>query len=71
MKKTLTRKEFLKIAGVTVGAVSGVAKLASKAQAAVKEGELEEVKSETVYSCCNMCGGQSGIECRVVNGRLV
>lgn len=69
--KTLTRKEFLKLAGVTVGAVSGVTKLASRAHAQVKVSELEQVKSETVYSCCSMCGGQSGIECRVVNGRLV
>lgn len=69
--KTLTRKEFLKLSGITVGAASAVAKLALTAQAAVKASELEQVKSETIYSCCSMCGGQSGIECRVVNGRLV
>ena len=69
--KKLTRKEFLKLAGLTAGVASGMGKLASTAKAAVKESELQEVKSEWIYSCCNMCGGQSGIKCRVVNGRLV
>ena len=69
--KTLTRKEFLKLAGVTAGAASGVAKFASTAQAKIKESELAQVKSDFIYSCCNMCGGQSGIRCRVVNGKLV
>lgn len=71
MKRKLTRKEFLKIAGVTAAAASAIGKTASVARAAIKESELAVVKSETVYSCCNMCGGQSGIECRVVDGRLV
>ena len=69
--RTLTRKEFLKLAGITVGTVSGIAKVASHAKAAVKENELEQVKSETIFSTCQMCGGQSGIMCRVVDGRLV
>ncbi len=69
--KTLTRKEFLKLTAVTAGAASTIGKLASGAQAAVKDAELEQVKSEWIYSCCNMCGGQSGIECRVVDGKLV
>ncbi len=69
--KRLTRKEFLKLAGITAGVASGVGKFTSTAKAAVKESEIEVVKSETIYSCCSMCGGQSGIECRVVNGRLV
>jgi len=67
----LSRKEFLKLAGVTAGAVSGVAKFASQAQAKVKESELERVKSEAIFSTCQMCGGQSGIMCRVVDGKLV
>jgi len=71
MMKKLTRKEFLTLAGVTAGAASGVLKLASKAQAAVKENELQQVKSETIFSTCQMCGGQSGIMCRVVDGKLV
>ena len=71
MKNKMTRKDFLKIAGATVGVATAAGKLAKTANAAVKAGELEVVKSETVYSCCSMCGGQSGIECRVVNGRLV
>ena len=69
--KTLTRKEFLKLAGVGIGAVSGAAKLTSKAQAAVKESEFAQVKSEFIFSTCQMCGGQSGIMCRVVDGKLV
>ena len=69
--KKITRKEFLKLAGVTAGAVTTAGKLASIAQAAVKESELAQVKSEWIPSCCNMCGGQSGIMCRVVDGKLV
>jgi thiosulfate reductase/polysulfide reductase chain A len=69
--KSLTRKDFLKLAGVTAGAVTGVTKFASATPATVKGNELEQVKSETVYSTCHMCGGGSGIACRVVNGRLV
>ena len=69
--KTLTRKEFLKLTGVGIGAVSGAAKLTFNAQAAVKESELAQVKSEFIFSTCQMCGGQSGIMCRVVDGRLV
>ncbi len=71
MKKTLTRKEFLKLAGVTAGTVAGVTRLASRAQAQIKESELSQAKGETVFSTCQMCGGQSGIMCRVVDGRLV
>ena len=69
--KTLTRKEFLKLAGITAGAASGVAKIASSAQAAVKESELATAKDTWIASCCHMCGGTSGILCRVVDGRLV
>jgi len=69
--KKMTRKDFLKLSGVAVGAASGVSGLAATAQAAVKESELEQVKSETIYSSCHMCGGGSGIACRVVNDRLV
>jgi len=69
--RSLTRKEFLKLAGITVGVASGVAKVASTARAAVKESELEQVKSETIFSTCQMCGGQSGIMCRVIDGKLV
>src|SRR3989304_2685788 len=67
----LTRKEFLRLAGAGAAAVAGVSQLTKTAKAAGKERELERVKTETIYSCCSMCGGQSGIECRVVNGRLV
>lgn len=71
MKKTLTRKEFLKLAGVTVGAAAGVAKLATEVGAQVKESELAQVKDKWIPSCCNMCGGQSGIICRVIDGKVV
>lgn len=69
--KTLTRREFIKLSGATAGVSTGIGRLASRALASVKESELEEVKSEWIPSCCNMCGGQSGIICRVVNGKLV
>lgn len=69
--KTLTRREFIKLTGATAGVSTGIGRIASRALASVRESELEEVKSEWIPSCCNMCGGQSGIICRVVNGKLV
>ena len=69
--KKINRREFLKLAGVTAGMVSGAAKFAKSAHAAVKKDELAQVKSDTIFSTCQMCGGQSGIMCRVVSGRLV
>lgn len=69
--KEITRRELLKIAGIAACTVSGVTKLTPRGHAEVNESELAEVKSEWIPSCCSMCGGQSGIICRVVDGKLV
>lgn len=67
----LTRRNFLQSAGGGVATVSGLAVLAPNAEGAVSQDELRVAESQWIYSCCNMCGGQSGIKCRVVNGKLV
>ena len=69
--KKLTRREFLKVSTGTAGAVLMLTELATRAQAAVKESELAQAKDTWIASCCNMCGGQSGIMCRVVDGKVV
>jgi len=66
----LTRREFLRLAGTTAVIVSGANRLSKLAWASPAQSK-PKVKEEWIASCCNMCGGQSGIICRVVNGRVV
>jgi len=65
----LTRKQFLKFAGATAAATSGTNILTRFANAFAKS--KATVKEQWIASCCNMCGGQSGIMCRVIDGRVV
>lgn len=69
----LSRRTFLK-------GTAALASLAALGYRAAPGSELDILKSasaeqlpsdEWIYSACNMCGGQSGIMCRVVNGVLV
>lgn len=69
----ISRRVFLKYAGVGASAVvlpPILPGLGRKALAAIRTGRNYE-KATRVYSCCNMCGGQSGIECLVSDGRIV
>ena len=73
-KATFTRRAFLKwsttLAGVAIA--DGLLwddKLGLFRKASAQERNLKD--GEWVYSNCNMCGGQSGIKVRVVNGRAV
>lgn len=70
------RRRFLQ-AGASVGAAAGLASLGGCGSA---EHELASNPAAAAWgrdagawipSCCNMCGGQSGILCHVVNGELV
>jgi thiosulfate reductase/polysulfide reductase chain A len=72
-KNQLTRKVFLRYAGVGAAAASlpaFVPGLGGRALAAIAPGRNYE-KAERVFSCCNHCGGQTGIECLVEGGRIV
>src|SRR3990170_8519976 len=72
--KHFTRRSFLKwssaLAGVAVS--SGLLwddRLGLFRQASAQERNLKD--GEWIYSNCNMCGGQSGIKVKVVNGRAI
>ncbi|MBI2506113.1 MAG: molybdopterin-dependent oxidoreductase [Candidatus Latescibacteria bacterium] len=70
---TIDRRQFLKYTGA--GAVAGTVspllpRLVPTASAAVP-GTKNYEGALRIPSCCNMCGGQTGIECLVVDGRVV
>ncbi len=66
------RRQFLKWATVTAGAgASGALGSLLVARAARAEGAASAPAATFVPSCCNMCGGQTGILAKVVDGRVV
>lgn len=72
--RTYSRREFLKwSSGLTAAAIAGGliwdGKLGIFREASAQEKLLKD--GEWIYSNCNMCGGQSGIKVKVVNGRAV
>ena len=72
--KTITRREFLKVIGLTSGALLGNGILGKTAKALAEKpfptkGPYEN--GQWIPSCCHMCGGTTGIMCQVVDGRLV
>ncbi|MBI5043410.1 MAG: molybdopterin-dependent oxidoreductase [Nitrospirae bacterium] len=72
--KEFTRRSFFKWASALAGAAvaSGILwddKLGLFREASAQEKSLKE--GEWINSNCNMCGGQSGIKVKVVNGRAV
>jgi thiosulfate reductase/polysulfide reductase chain A len=69
-----SRRDFLKWTSGLAGAAiaSGLiwdGKLGLFREASAQEKSLKD--GEWIYSNCNMCGGQSGIKVKVVNGRAV
>jgi thiosulfate reductase/polysulfide reductase chain A len=73
-EKEFTRRSFLKWTSALAGAAiaSGIIwddKLGLFREASAQEKYLKE--GEWIYSNCNMCGGQSGIKVKVINGRAV
>jgi thiosulfate reductase / polysulfide reductase chain A len=74
----LGRRKFLKIAGATAAAAASGAGLSGCASVGAKEHAITanaagakawgREAGEWIPSCCNMCGGQSGILAHVVNG---
>ena len=72
--KEFSRRDFLKWTSGLAGAAiaSGLiwdGKLGIFREASAQEKNLKD--GEWIYSNCNMCGGQSGIKVKVVNGRAV
>lgn len=73
MEQKISRRVFLKYAGAGASAVvlpALLPGLGKKALAAIHAGRNYE-KATRVFSCCNGCGGQTGIECFVKDGRIV
>lgn len=68
----LSRRDFLKIAGITGTALLGSGAL--KPITALAKEQLARGPYDNghwIPSCCHMCGGTTGILCQVVDGRLV
>ena len=73
-----SRKSFLAKAALGTGGLLLGSSWISKAISAGPEAFAAEVDKrydftagEWVYSACNMCGGQTGIKCQVVDGKLI
>jgi thiosulfate reductase/polysulfide reductase chain A len=65
-----SRRVFLKYAGMA-GATMCVPFGLGRSALAAAEAPQNYEKAQRIYSCCNMCGGQSGIECLVSGGRVI
>lgn len=75
------RRRFIKgaagltAAGLAAGSMSGCASFGSQEHAlrenAAAKKALGREAGKWIPSCCNMCGGQSGILCHVVDGKLL
>ncbi|MBI3269819.1 MAG: molybdopterin-dependent oxidoreductase [Planctomycetes bacterium] len=70
-----TRRGFLAKSVLGGGAAFGLSSLlgarSSEAFAAEVDRRYDIKSGDWIPSCCNMCGGQTGILCQVVDGRLV
>ena len=68
----VSRRDFLKLAGITsAGVLGGGALRPITALAAKPLAEGPYDRGSWIASCCHMCGGTTGIMCQVVDGRLV
>ncbi|MBI4317583.1 MAG: molybdopterin-dependent oxidoreductase [Chloroflexi bacterium] len=67
----LSRRRFLALSAATLGAAAGANRLVSATTAAGGAEAQAAVQDEWIASCCNMCGGTTGILCHVVDGKLV
>ena len=72
-REQTSRRIFLKYAGASASALALRPILpgsGTQALAAVQAGKNYE-RAERIPTCCNHCGGQTGIQCLVVDGRVV
>ena len=72
VKKPFTRRSFLK-GGLALGtlAATGTIFALNNDYLGVANAEGDTVEGGWIPSCCHMCGGQSGILVKVVDGRVV
>lgn len=72
-KGILTRREFLAGTAISAGLLGGMFLEGIPAEIFAAEIDKRyDIKAGTwIPSCCNMCGGQTGIMCQVVDGKLV
>lgn len=68
--KRSNRRDFLRL-GLSAAIAAAAAPPLLTGCSATRSLKGSSQKEEWVYSCCNMCGGQSGIRCKVVDGRVV
>lgn len=67
----INRREFLKVAGLASAGLLGGGVLKPIAALGLEHTQGPYDGGAWIPSCCNMCGGQTGILCQVVEGRLV
>ena len=66
--KDIARRDFLRLSAIAGGiGASGLSSLAF----ATRSAQAAAVSDGWIPTCCNMCGGTTGILARVVNGRVI
>jgi len=64
---TIGRREFLRLSGMA-GAAAGIGMAGWKY---LGSAEAQVAQDEWIATCCNMCGGTTGMFARVYNGRVI
>ncbi|MBI5955484.1 MAG: twin-arginine translocation signal domain-containing protein, partial [Chloroflexi bacterium] len=69
LDRKIHRRSFVKLAAGTAGAVA----LGSRFRPISADAMARPSTAEGTWipTCCNMCGGQTGVRCKVVEGRVV
>jgi thiosulfate reductase/polysulfide reductase chain A len=64
---TIGRREFLRLSGMA-GAAAGIGMVGWRR---LGPAEAQAAQDEWIATCCNMCGGTTGMFARVYNGRVI
>src|SRR5512145_1327935 len=67
-KEPMDRRDFLKLSGL---AGTGVGLIGLRAVSSAEAQTAAAVQDEWIPTCCNMCGGTTGMFARVYNGRVI
>ena len=65
--QTIGRRDFLKLSGMA-GAAAGIGMAGWRR---LGSAEAQVAQDKWIATCCNMCGGTTGIVARVYNGRVI
>ncbi|MFB3853940.1 MAG: molybdopterin-dependent oxidoreductase [Vicinamibacterales bacterium] len=68
--KNIDRRDFLRLSAIAGGGI-GLSSLSSLAFMARSPQAAALKQDELIATCCNMCGGTTGILARVYNGRVI